>query len=137
MAFPSAALSACDVEEVAATAAGVMCRRAAAEGGRGGAAAGMFAVCCRAACLSESRGVALVMAEVVAGAAFRAIGRGLGNGTLAGAAVARPATSTRQVARAVDRNAAARMVRVTAFLRGESFKLTGLEPIWLNMWTKY
>jgi hypothetical protein len=60
---------------------------------------------------------------------LRAIGRGRGNGTvgLAQASAATNATaSARLVARAVDRNAAAREGRVTAFLCGESFK--SLEP---------
>jgi hypothetical protein len=66
------------------------------------------------------------MAAVVAGTTLRAIGRGFGSGTFgaASAGAANAAASARHVAKAVDRNAAARTVRVTAFLRGESFKLT-------------
>ncbi|MFO1108427.1 MAG: hypothetical protein U1E61_04535 [Bradyrhizobium sp.] len=77
--------------------------------------------------MSAAFGAAEVLA-VVAGAAvamtLRAIGRGFGNGTL-GAASAwtdNIVANARHVAKAVDRNAAARTVRVTAFLRGESFK---------------
>ena len=67
-------------------------------------------------------------AGIVFGTALRAIGRGFGNGTfgLAQASVATDsaATNTRPVASAVDRNAAARTDRVTAFPDGESFGLT-------------
>ncbi|MFX5968740.1 hypothetical protein ABTE68_20250, partial [Acinetobacter baumannii] len=52
--------------------------------------------------------------------------RGFGSGVLV-AASAGPdsiAASATHVAKAVDRNAAARTFRVTAFLRGESTKLT-------------
>jgi hypothetical protein len=69
--------------------------------------------------------VAAVLAAVL-GTALRAIGRGFGNGTF-GAAQASTATadnptaSARLIAKAVDRNAAAREDGVTAFLRGESF----------------
>jgi hypothetical protein len=64
------------------------------------------------------------MVAVVAGTTLRAIGRGFGNGTFGAAAAGaeNAAATTRHVAKAVDRNAAARTVRVTAFLRGESFK---------------
>jgi hypothetical protein len=62
------------------------------------------------------------------GTALRAIGRGFGNGTFGAAQAAtavNPTASARPVARpvakAVDRNAAAREDGVTAFLRGESF----------------
>jgi hypothetical protein len=57
------------------------------------------------------------------GTTLRAIGRGFGNGTLADASTVRadhPNASARLVAKAVDRNAAARADRVTMFLRGES-----------------
>jgi len=64
---------------------------------------------------------------VVLGTTLRAIGRGFGNGTFgfaqAFAEIAdNPTASARLVASAVDRNAAARTERVTAFLcGGESF----------------
>ena len=54
----------------------------------------------------------------------REIGRGFGSGTFAQASTAsaeNPTVSARLVARAVDRNAAARTNGVTEFLRGESF----------------
>jgi hypothetical protein len=75
--------------------------------------------------------VGVFAADVVFGTTLRAIGRGFGSGTfgLAEAAVAsadHPIASTRPIAKAVDkaieRNAAACADRVTAFLRGESFK---------------
>jgi hypothetical protein len=70
--------------------------------------------------------VVLVAACVVLGTTLRAIGRGLGSGTfgLVAASFAHadhPSASTRLVAKAVDRNMAARENGVTAFLRGESF----------------
>src|ERR1700693_2231665 len=61
---------------------------------------------------------------VVLGTTLRAIGRGFGNGTLglAEASAAHiPAASIRLVAKAVDRNAAAREGAVTTFPDGESF----------------
>jgi hypothetical protein len=61
---------------------------------------------------------------VVLGTTLRAIGRGFGNGTLglAEASAAQiPAASIRLVAKAVDRNAAAREGAVTTFPDGESF----------------
>jgi hypothetical protein len=70
------------------------------------------------------------------GTTLRAIGRGLGNGTLCFAEASavqadNPTNSTRLVAKAVDRkavdrSAAARLQEFTTFLRGESFK--GLQP---------
>jgi hypothetical protein len=67
--------------------------------------------------------------DVAAGAAvattlFRAIGRGFGSGTFGApsAGIENATASARHVAKAVDRNAAERTVRVTTFLRGESFK---------------
>jgi hypothetical protein len=62
----------------------------------------------------------------VLGTTLRAIGRGFGSGTfdLAQASAVnadKPTASARLVAKAVDRNAAARAFEVTAFLRGESF----------------
>jgi hypothetical protein len=68
-----------------------------------------------------------VATGVVLGTTLRAIGRGLGSGTFAWAQASadstdRPTASVRLVASAVDRNAAARAERVTAFLcGGESF----------------
>jgi len=77
--------------------------------------------------LSAAFGAAEVLAVVAAAAVatlLRAIGRGFGSGTFgaASAGIANVTTSARHVAKAVDRNAAARTVRVTAFLRGESFR---------------
>src|SRR5262245_30962111 len=130
MTFSSASLSACEVDEVAATAAGVMGLRAATDGGRGGAPSGVAGPACAVrtgaavVLLSALFGAAGVIADVVTGMTWRAIGRGFGSGIL-GAASTEPdsiVASARHVAKAVDRNAAARTVRVTAFLRGESFK---------------
>jgi hypothetical protein len=88
--------------------------------------------------LSAAFGAADV-AAVVAGAAaaaavatlLRAIGRGFGSGTFgaASAGIANVTASARHVAKAVDRNAAARTVRVTAFLRGESLWPGSPSPI--------
>jgi hypothetical protein len=64
------------------------------------------------------------------------VGRGLGNGTFGSAqasAATNPSSSARLVARAVDRNAAARQGRVTAFLRGESFNRWSPSCTRLNM----
>jgi hypothetical protein len=67
------------------------------------------------------------LAGVVLGTILRAIGRGFGNGTFGLAQASTemadsPTASTRPVASAVDRYAAARAERVTAFLcGGESF----------------
>jgi hypothetical protein len=77
---------------------------------------------------------------VALAATLRAIGRGLGNGTFGlahASAVTNPTTSARQLARAVDRNAAAREGRVTAFLRGESFNRWSPSCTRLNMRPKY
>lgn len=66
-------------------------------------------------------------AGVVLGTTLRAIGRGFGNGTFGFAHASTdsadsPTANARLVASAVDRNAAARAERVTAFLcGGESF----------------
>jgi len=65
-------------------------------------------------------------AGVVLGTTWRAIGRGFGSGILglavdaSAAHAANPTTSARVVVIAVDRNAAARADRVTAFLYVES-----------------
>ena len=67
--------------------------------------------------LSALFAAAGAIADVVAGTTLRAIGRGFGSGIL-GAASAEPhsiVASATHVAKAVDRNAAARTVRVTAF----------------------
>jgi hypothetical protein len=126
MTFSSASVSACEVDDVAATAAGVAGLRA----GGGGKAA-----CWRVAGAMAARAAgagAVFLAAVSAGRAglgttLRAIGRGLGSGTFALAAQAsatnadHPTASARLVANALDRNAAARMRGFTAFLRGESF----------------
>jgi hypothetical protein len=84
---------------------------------------------------------AVVLAEVV-GTTLRAIGRGLGSGTVGVAQAStantdNPIASTRLVANTVDRNAAARNDGVTAFLRGESLNRSSPGCISLNMWTKY
>lgn len=130
----SASMSVCEVDDVAAIAAGTVGLRA------GG---GERAACGRVAGIAVP-GVAFLMAVFVAdvvsvevvflaeelGAMLRTIGRGFGNGTfgLAQASVANAdnsTTSARLVANAVDRNAAARVGEVTAFLRGESFNRSG------------
>jgi hypothetical protein len=133
MTFSSASVSACEVDDVVAMAAG----------GGGGLRGGGKAACWRVAgaraagALVAAAGAvfltAVVAAVVVLGAALRAIGRGLGNGTLLGVAQASPANvdnpmaSARHVVSAVDRNAAARLDGVTAFLRGESFNRWSLK----------
>jgi len=136
-------LSAWDVEDVAATAAGVICLRGggtaacwrvagASTGGAGvGAGAGLAAAVFAAGAVFT---LVLVAAVLVAafGAALRAIGRGFGNGTfvVAQASTERlnsPAASARLAASAVDRSAAARAERVTAILcGGESFSRSSL-----------
>ena len=130
MTFSSASVSACEVDDVAAIAAGTCGLRA------GGVA------CWRVAGSSAGAGVERLAAGValgkapgkatdkVLGTTLRAIGRDFGSGTLgllAACAVhadnpeVSAKASTRLVAKAVDRKAAARAVGVTAFLRGESF----------------
>jgi electron transfer flavoprotein alpha/beta subunit len=85
--------------------------------------------------LSAAFGTAEVVAVVAGGAAvatapLRAIGRGFGSGTLlAAAAGTHNVANARHVAKAVDRNAAARTDRVTAFPDGESFDLTSPRSI--------
>src|ERR1700712_2014180 len=128
MTFCSASVSAWDVDDVAASAAAggglrgggkAACWRVA--GASTGAAAAALAAGAIGFRVALAAG-ALVLPEALA-ATLRAIGRGRGNGTvgLAQASAATNATA-RLVARAVDRNAAAREGRVTAFLCGESFK---------------
>src|SRR5260370_10485439 len=95
MTFSSAATSACEVDDVAATAAGATCLRA----GGGGKAA-----CWRVAGASAGAGtagvvalllaaalVASVVLGVVLGTMLRAIGRGFGTGTFGLVAVSAPA----------------------------------------------
>jgi hypothetical protein len=84
---------------------------------------------------------AVFLAEVL-GTTLRAIGRGFGSGTwgpahASAANTDNPAASAKLVAKAVDRNAAARNNGVTAFLRGESLNRSSPGCISLNMWTKY
>src|SRR5207247_4348466 len=140
MTFSSASLSACDVEDVAATAAGATCLRGggkaacwrvagartggAGAGAAGGAGAGAAGAAGAAA--AWAAGAALVRAADL-GATLRAIGRGFGRGTFGLAQASRgnaasPTASARLVASAVDRKAAARAEGITAFLcGGESF----------------
>jgi len=132
-------LSACEVDDVAATAAVATGLRAAgsaacwrvagakagAEAGAGMGAGETGAVAAAAACCGGFAGVRL--AGVVLGTILRAIGRGLGNGTFGLAEASTemadsPTASARLVASALDRNAAGRTERITAFLcGGESF----------------
>jgi hypothetical protein len=76
--------------------------------------------------------VVVGLVAVVLGTTLRAIGRGFGRGTVGLAAQASTANAEKPtanvrlvakavVAKAVDRNAAARTRRFTAFLHGESF----------------
>jgi len=77
------------------------------------------AVGATAAVVSGARDVAA--GAVVCGTVWREIGRGFGKGTVAQASTLsadRPTVSTRPVAMAVDRKAAARAERVTAVLCG-------------------
>ena len=136
MTFSSASLSAWDVEDVAATAAGVICLRgggtaacwrvAGASTGGAGVGAGL------AAAVFAAGAVFTLVLVAAFGAALRAIGRGFGNGTfvVAQASTERvnsPAASARLAASAVDRSAAARAERVTAILcGGESFSRSSL-----------
>jgi hypothetical protein len=80
-------------------------------------------------------------ADVVFATTLRAIGRGFGSGTigLAEAVVAdQPTASARPAVRAVDKTVEcdAQADRVTAFLRGESFKRGCPGTTRLNIWTK-
>src|SRR5258707_42116 len=135
MTLSSASLSACDVEDVAATAAGATCLRG---GGKaacwrvaGAGAAGAPATGGEAAgALGCAGGGAVDL-----GTTLRAIGRGFGKGTfgLAQASsgnAASPTASAKLVASAVDRKAAARAEGITAFLcGGESFNRSSLRSI--------
>ena len=124
MTFSSASVSACEVDDVAATAAGDPTERASAAAGRG--LARQLAPEPRAAGAVAAAAGAVFLAAVCCGTTLRAIGRGFGNGTLGLATAStvkadNPTASARLVANAVDRNAAARTGRVTAFPSGESF----------------
>jgi hypothetical protein len=114
-------VSAREVDDVAATAAGVDGLRAG-----GGTAACWRVAGVRTAAAGAAAAVSLaavfgpdtVFFAAVLGATWRAIGRGFGNGTfgLAHASAAqadKPTVSTRLVANAVDRNAAVREDEVT------------------------
>ena len=137
MTFSSASLSACDVEDVAATAAGATCLRGggkaacwrvagARTGGAGAGAAGAAA---------EVRAAVVLVCAVDLGTTLRAIGRGFGRGTFGFAQAsngnaASPTASARLVASAVDRKAAARAEGITTFLcGGESFNRSSLRSI--------
>jgi hypothetical protein len=141
MTFSSASVSACEVDEVDATAAvggglravaggKAACWRVAGAMAAAAAAGAATGTVLLAAGLAEVLLAEILLADVllaeVLGTTLRAIGRGLGIGTfgLAQASAANadnPTASARLVANAVDRNAAARREGVTAFLRGESF----------------
>src|SRR5215475_3706754 len=122
MTFSSVSRSSLEVEEVAATAAGVTGLRAGVgavtrwRAGGAGAATG-----------ADSEGVAISRAAAVAGCTLRATGRGFGSGILCLAgglaasaehpnAIVKP--TEKAVANAVDRNAFAWTIGVTAYLRG-------------------
>jgi hypothetical protein len=122
MTFSSASVSACEVDDVAANAAGAGGLRAV---GGGNAAcwrvAGRIAAGAATAGREDEFFAAVFAAGVVLGTTLRAIGRGFGSGMLglADASVAHtanPTASARVVVIAVDRNAAARAEGVTAFL---------------------
>ena len=130
MTFSSASVSACEVDDVAATAArgGGGLRG----GGRGRMLARRWGEACADAAAATEGSLAAVFARfwprLGLGTTLRAIGLGFGSGTFSGVAQASPPTPTipRQAPgmsprSAVDRNAAARLDGVTAFLRGGSF----------------
>jgi hypothetical protein len=133
MTFSSASVSACEVDDVAAIAAGADGLRGGAgkaAGWRVGGARAGAAVAIGAVFWAAVLAAGAVFLAAVAGARLRAIGRGFGNGTLVSATAStvkadnpkdNPKASARLVANAVDRNAAARAGRVTAFPNGESF----------------
>jgi hypothetical protein len=113
--------------------AGAIAALGAVEGAEIVVAAGLDVVL--AAALSAVFSVAL-------GATLRAIGRGFGNGILCLAAVSfahacDPTIRASVVAMAVERNAAKRADRVTAFLCDESRKTNVLRSSRLNMWKKH
>src|ERR1700722_11387179 len=131
MTFSSASVSACEVDDVAATAAGVGGMRA---GGGGNTAcwrvAGRIAAAAGGVAAAGREGeffAAVLAAGVVLGTTLRAIGRGFGSGILglaegSVAHTATPTASAKVVVIAVDRNADARAEGVTAFLGVESRK---------------
>ena len=142
MTFSSASLSACEVDDVAATAAGATCLRGggkaacwrvagARTGGAGAGAARRRSRACGRRCAPRCAAAC----AVDLGTTLRAIGRGFGSGTfgLAQASsgkAASPTASARLVASAVDRKAAARAEGITAFLcGGESFNRSSLRSI--------
>jgi hypothetical protein len=141
MTFASASASACEVDDVAATAA---CGGGLRTGGKaacrrvvfGRTASPVAAGGPRTAILGAVVDGAIAVAGNVpfadacggeaCGTALRALGRGFGNGTcdLAQAPIDntdRPMASARLVANALGRKAAERLAGVTAFLRGKSF----------------
>jgi hypothetical protein len=131
MTFSTASASACEVDEVAATAAGTVglricagvraaCRRVAGSiagaGPEGAAGGSVFPAVSLAVSLAPG---------MVLGTTLRATGRGFGSGTFDLAAASaveahNPTASIRLAAHTVDRKAAAREDGVTTFLRGES-----------------
>jgi len=125
MTFSKASVSACEVDDVAATAAVAAGLRA---GGKAACwrVAGAKAGASGTVVFAAAGAASAVFFAAVWGTTLRAIGRGFGSGTfglVAASAVHadNPTASARLVAKAVDRNAAARADGVTAFLRGESF----------------
>jgi len=139
-------MSAREVDDVAATAAGVTGLRA----GVGAvtrwraAGAGAATVGGSAAVVASLAGAVAACGGVVFGTALRAIGRALGSGTfdfvcpsvtcadtpavsvrLIAKAVDNKAVDNRAVDKTVDRNAVARAKEVTAVLRGESLDRLG------------
>src|ERR1700677_1898591 len=131
MTFSSASASACEVDDVVATAAGTAGLRVWAGGKAAcwrvaGSITGVFAAGEPGDALFLAVFLAVSLAAgVVLRTTLRAIGRDFGSGPLDVAASAaqadNPTASARLVAHAVDRKAAAREEGVTTFLRGESF----------------
>ena len=140
MTFSSASASACEVEDVAATAAcggglrtagkaacwrGAGVNTAGRAAARAAGAANLAAVVARGTTGAGAVFLAVEGGTDACGAALRAVGRGLGNGTgcLAQATAEnaeRPMPSAKPVANAVDRKAAERLAGVTVFLCGKS-----------------
>src|SRR6266403_1109022 len=166
MTFSSASVSACEVDDVAATAAGgglragagakAACWRAAgAKAGAGVAAGAIFlaaaftagawvgaGVAAGATFFAAVLGAGAILLVEALGTTLRPMGRGFGSGTVGVAQASaantdNPTASAKLVANAVDRNAAARNDGVTAFLRRESLNRSSPACISLNMWTKY
>ena len=141
MTFSSAFLSLCEVDDVAATAAGVTGLSGGVAGNlgrwRGGAGTIGMADATLAVTLGAAAGTVMAVAGAAAGIVFgmrlRATGRGFGRGTfwaissfaakaaMATETVSAPANAAESAMRAVDRSAAASGKEVTAFLRGESW----------------